>query len=688
MPLALAQAGAYIRQTNISVREYLEHYDNTWDDLIAEQDQYPLLEYAQRSMLTTWTISYQQVERQSMAAAKLLKLWAYLDPKDIWYELLACAIELQPQIKMPEWLLTLVKNRLTYRGALGLLRKYSLVNNGTDTTSYSMHAVLHSWCRHLACMSDMSEAFPELAVSIVAQMVPDEGNGQDWSLWRRLFPHGQQLLFYLRCGSAWRLSLVPVGLYEKLAKLFEHNKAYDEAAEILERALKETERVSGQDHVSTLEAFVKLARMYFRMGRDRHSESEGLYRRALAGCEEALRLGHTDPIAIYQLMSSVLFGLGRHCIAQRSFEAGEAMFRRAMRICGQRSDVGKQIGLDISRALGASYVEQHKFVEAEEAYQHALEESIEIYDSDHHRTLEISWHLSEIYHKLGRVAESKELAERTAAVFDNKLGMNRDLTLDLMDSRLFLYKRLGKFAEAEVMAKQALDETKKRFGEDHRKTLRAIYQLATCYDGQINKLHEARVLYEQLVLRCTEVFGPDDIITAKIMYCLGVLYCNKLRMLSEAEELFMRVLRTSETLKGPNHEETLSVAYSLGCVYNKQGDRVREVKIRQRVLTACEDTVGIEHERTIKASLLLDLSLQRPHGFFTLSSHTITLDSDWKLIAFCERVDGSWNRSTLSLNNVLENVCGHFSWGRAGNFVATARNVRLKGKGGLLVADL
>lgn len=68
MPLALAQAGSYIRHTNISIREYLDYYNSTWDDLITEQDSYPLQEYAQRSMLTTWRISYQQVESEQRSS--------------------------------------------------------------------------------------------------------------------------------------------------------------------------------------------------------------------------------------------------------------------------------------------------------------------------------------------------------------------------------------------------------------------------------------------------------------------------------------------------------------------------------------------------------------------------------------------------------------------------------------------
>tara|TARA_R110002003_G_scaffold3248_1_gene24987 strand:+ start:3297 stop:3440 length:144 start_codon:yes stop_codon:yes gene_type:complete len=43
------------------------------------QERFPLEEYGDRSVLTTWTISYGQVQRQSEEAACLLKLWGFLD---------------------------------------------------------------------------------------------------------------------------------------------------------------------------------------------------------------------------------------------------------------------------------------------------------------------------------------------------------------------------------------------------------------------------------------------------------------------------------------------------------------------------------------------------------------------------------------------------------------------------------
>jgi tetratricopeptide (TPR) repeat protein len=668
MPLALAQAGAYIRQTNITVHEYLEYYDSTWEDLIEEQDSYPLLEYAQRSMLTTWTISYQQVERQNVGAAKLLKLWAYFDPKDVWYELLACAIDLQSQIEIPEWLSTLVKSRLKFRSAFGLLKKYSLVNDETDTASYSMHAVLHSWCRHISSMSSIGESLPELAVSIVAQMVPEEHDESCWVLSRRLLPHGQQLLSYLRLGTAWKLSHIPAGVYEKSAKLFEHNKAYEETAELLQRAIEEKERYLGQDDVSTLDAFRKLARIYYKMNRNEDPMLERFYERSLAGCEKALGLDPTNSTDVSERMSKILLA------------------------CEQPSDGIRKTLLDLFWVLSMVCFGQERFAKAEMVFQLTLAESQNLYYEHEGRVTALSKQSSKVYNAIDRLTDGKEMASRTAAAYDETVAMKYNLTLEDM-------LRQGKHAEAEVEVEaeaeaeaeikvNRLAEVEKVFAAEHISALRADYQLAMSYAGQANKLQEATTLYEQMIPRFTEIFGLDNDATQSVIQTLGILYRDKLGMLSEAEELFKQNLGTSERLCGSGHTETLVAFQNLAHVYRLQGDKTREVEMRRRLLVACENTFGVEHQQTVDAALYLGVALRRSHGFFSLSSRNIKLDGDYNLVASCGGGDGSWNQSTISLNDILENVCGQFSWGGNGNFVATARNIKLRCNGRLLVADL
>ncbi|KAJ3521650.1 hypothetical protein NM208_g13197 [Fusarium decemcellulare] len=82
LPLALAQAGSYLRETGMGVATYTRIYNQQWQILMSSDDN-PLTGY-QGSIVTTWTISLKEIERQSSDSINLLRLWAFLDNKQFW----------------------------------------------------------------------------------------------------------------------------------------------------------------------------------------------------------------------------------------------------------------------------------------------------------------------------------------------------------------------------------------------------------------------------------------------------------------------------------------------------------------------------------------------------------------------------------------------------------------------------
>lgn len=86
--LALVQAGTYMHKTKTGCSKYLDFYEASWTQLAAETPR--LDDYKNRSIQTTWIISYERVRQGNLTAGKLLQLWGYLDHQDVWYELFLC----------------------------------------------------------------------------------------------------------------------------------------------------------------------------------------------------------------------------------------------------------------------------------------------------------------------------------------------------------------------------------------------------------------------------------------------------------------------------------------------------------------------------------------------------------------------------------------------------------------------
>ncbi|KAF1937735.1 hypothetical protein EJ02DRAFT_475963, partial [Clathrospora elynae] len=66
-------------ETNVSASTYAKHYGGRRGRLMKSEERFPLEVYGDRSVLTTWTMSY----RQSEKAACLLKLWRFLDSGEV-----------------------------------------------------------------------------------------------------------------------------------------------------------------------------------------------------------------------------------------------------------------------------------------------------------------------------------------------------------------------------------------------------------------------------------------------------------------------------------------------------------------------------------------------------------------------------------------------------------------------------
>lgn len=77
-----------------------------------QQHDFALQEATASSILTTWTVSFNELQKKCQDATNLLILWAFLDNKDIWYELFTSALDLNlnKELHLPDWFSRCVGN--------------------------------------------------------------------------------------------------------------------------------------------------------------------------------------------------------------------------------------------------------------------------------------------------------------------------------------------------------------------------------------------------------------------------------------------------------------------------------------------------------------------------------------------------------------------------------------------------
>ena len=88
LPLAIEQAGGYIRTRNISIARYIYLYDTNKPDMLkADLPKSHKKRFYQETVATTWKISFEEVDRRDPLAGEILRLMTFLDGAKIQKEL-------------------------------------------------------------------------------------------------------------------------------------------------------------------------------------------------------------------------------------------------------------------------------------------------------------------------------------------------------------------------------------------------------------------------------------------------------------------------------------------------------------------------------------------------------------------------------------------------------------------------
>ena len=254
-----------MRKTGTNVWEYIELYDQAWARLMEKQHLSTLREDADRSILTTWTLSFNSLRLQSEDAANLLMLWAFLDNRDLWYELLAPALDLAIADEVPRWFARCAGDKLEFKECIGLLLEYSFIDAKTGSSSFSMHSVLHHWCFHT--FEEDKAIMSWLALIIVASAVPSETVLHYSLIQRRLLPHCDRVYSMLQryLQEAFKnreyLPSLSSACYQ-LGYLYSNQGKMKEAEDMYLRALAGKEKAWGSEHKQALDTRYNLGLLY------------------------------------------------------------------------------------------------------------------------------------------------------------------------------------------------------------------------------------------------------------------------------------------------------------------------------------------------------------------------------------------------------------------------------------------
>lgn len=354
LPLALDQAAAYIEETACGLGGYLKRYRTRQDKLLrirgkADRD-HP------HSVATTWSLSFERIERDNTAAADLLRLCAFLAPDAIPEEIIADgATELGPTLQ------PVAADPLELDIAIGELRKYSLMRRDGENQLLSLHRLVQDVVKEMMGEEERLH-WMQRALQAVSVVFP-EYTFQNWSLCQRCLPHALLCMTYAQehvfvSPKILQLFLYVAGyLYKRgeyhrpetflvwaidhfqqargddpsefavyltmLGEFYRTRNEYEKAEPLYKRAIELCESKGGSEHAFMATACNNLALLYSEQGE--YALAEQYYTRSLAVAEKTLGTKHPYFIA-------TLANVAQLYMNQCKYAQAEALFEQAIRL--------------------------------------------------------------------------------------------------------------------------------------------------------------------------------------------------------------------------------------------------------------------------------------------------------------------------------------------------------------------
>lgn len=135
----MATAGSYLQRSALSFKRYLQEYEKLWN--VEPRRPAKLREYQERTLYTTWDVSYSCLSREDPDAARLLKLLAYFDNQSLLHKHFRAGLT----TNSPEWLRDVITDDVNFNGAMGILTGYYFLDLHPMSESWSMHNCVHDW---------------------------------------------------------------------------------------------------------------------------------------------------------------------------------------------------------------------------------------------------------------------------------------------------------------------------------------------------------------------------------------------------------------------------------------------------------------------------------------------------------------------------------------------------------------
>jgi Tfp pilus assembly protein PilF len=455
LPLALAQAAAYVDTRAITIHRYLESYR---DPVLARRLREAGLNSAEypASVAGTWLLSFRQLSDEHPAAAELLQLCAFLDPDDIDLDLFSAG-----SAETGDVLARMLGDWQERDETVGALAATSLVTVPAEN-HLRVHRLVQAVTRD-QLDDDQAAEWAKRAVTLVKAIVPpDPSDYRSWPVYAKLAPHIEAV-----AGHASRqpfqeeriILLRKVGVYLSVSGQLR-------AARItFERGLAISQAAYGPDHAEVGLALGNLGEVQFQLGE--RAEARANIERALAILEAAYGVDHLEVGRALGNLSIIQRDLWKLRDARASIERAQAIF---LKVYGPGHP-------QVAKALADLGVVQMRLGELRDA-RASLARALAINEAadrpDRPEIARALIGLGAVQMRQGELRDARASLERALTISETVYGADHPEVATALINLGAVQMRQGEWGNARANLERALGALQEAYGPDHPEVASAL----------------------------------------------------------------------------------------------------------------------------------------------------------------------------------------------------------------------
>lgn len=538
LPLALDQAGAYIEETRCGLPQYLSLCHTRRKELLLRRGRFPVDH--PDPVATTWSLSFQRLEQESIAATDLLHLFAVLASEAIPEEIITLGgAELGPALA------TVATDPLQVDMLIELLLRYSLIRRTPEMQSLSIHRLVQAVLKD-GMSREAQRLWAERAIRAM-HLIFSNVELQTWERCQFFLPHVQlsttyikeyalafpeaaylfhyaasYLVAHARYPQAEPLLLAALAICRQilpphhldtadtlndLGELYLNSGRYQEAEHWLQEALLIRRQGLGNEHLAVAQTLYNLASLYRSLGA--YSKAEPFYL-------EALHIRETLPDVDLPLIARSYYGLAKLYYSQEKYPLAEKYCTQSLQIREQHLKNHSPEIASTLNMLVKIYLGQNLFSQAKAMNTRALQIREAISGEAHPQVAIMINNQVEIYHAEKKYHEAELLIARALKIHEDALGPEHPYTAYSLSNKaenLFLQ---ANYSQAELYYKKVLAIREKFLGLDHPRTASTYYALAKLY-AVLERYEEAEVFCRKALSIRERTFGPDHPAVASVL---------------------------------------------------------------------------------------------------------------------------------------------------------------------------